>query len=105
MDWHYFWIRLFKLKYFICLCQWLSCSNGAYCLACVCVNVQSFESIQRARLMQGTASLNRASDSLARSHLVAAETDQIGTDIIDELGTQRESLLRTREAVSESSVY
>jgi vesicle transport through interaction with t-SNAREs 1 len=50
--------------------------------------------------MQGTASLYRASDSLARSHQVAAETDQIGTEIISELDIQRESLLRTRDRVS-----
>ena len=49
--------------------------------------------------MQNTASLYRASDSLARSHLVAAETDQIGTEIIDDLTTQRESLMRTRDTV------
>jgi vesicle transport through interaction with t-SNAREs 1 len=50
--------------------------------------------------MQGTESLYRASDSLARSHQVAVETDQIGNEIIGELDTQRESLLRTRERVS-----
>lgn len=73
-----------------------------YCL--FVSTVQSFESAQRARLMQGTASLYRASDSLARSHQVAAETDQIGNEIISELDTQRESLLRTRDRVSMISV-
>ncbi|KAL5009218.1 hypothetical protein ScPMuIL_014799 [Solemya velum] len=54
-------------------------------------------SSQRSKLMQGTQSLNRATESIARSHQIAAETDQIGVEIIDELGQQRESLVRTKE--------
>ena len=57
-------------------------------------------SSQRGRLLAGNESLARASESVARSQRVAAETDQIGYDIIDELGTQRESLLRTRDRVN-----
>ncbi|XP_062973617.1 vesicle transport through interaction with t-SNAREs homolog 1B [Elgaria multicarinata webbii] len=51
---------------------------------------------QRVLLLQGTESLNRASQSIERSHQIAAETDQIGTDIIEELGEQREQLERTK---------
>ncbi|KAL8169570.1 UNVERIFIED_CONTAM: hypothetical protein K2H54_052566 [Gekko kuhli] len=51
---------------------------------------------QRVLLLQGTESLNRASESIERSHQIAAETDQIGTDIIEELGEQREQLERTK---------
>lgn len=51
-------------------------------------------------LLQGTDSLNRASESIERSHRIAAETDQIGTDIIEELGEQREQLERTKSRVS-----
>ncbi|OCT91937.1 vesicle transport through interaction with t-SNAREs homolog 1B [Xenopus laevis] len=51
---------------------------------------------QRSLLLQGTESLNRATDSIARSHRIAAETDAIGTDIIEELGEQREKLDRTK---------
>uniref|UniRef100_A0A3Q2NXN4 Vesicle transport through interaction with t-SNAREs 1B n=1 Tax=Fundulus heteroclitus TaxID=8078 RepID=A0A3Q2NXN4_FUNHE len=51
---------------------------------------------QRALLLQGTESLNNASQSIERSHRIAAETDQIGTDIIEELGEQKEQLDRTR---------
>ncbi|CAH2327757.1 vesicle transport through interaction with t-SNAREs homolog 1B [Pelobates cultripes] len=51
---------------------------------------------QRALLIQGTQSLIRTSDSIARSHHLAAETDAIGTDIIEELGQQREQLDRTK---------
>ncbi|KAI4876889.1 hypothetical protein NFI96_027125 [Prochilodus magdalenae] len=52
---------------------------------------------QRALLIQGTDSLNNASQSIERSQRIAAETDQIGTDIIEELGEQREQLDRTRD--------
>ncbi|XP_052468781.1 vesicle transport through interaction with t-SNAREs homolog 1B-like [Carassius gibelio] len=52
---------------------------------------------QRALLIQGTESLNNASKSIERSHRIAAETDQIGTDIIEELGEQRDQLDRTRD--------
>ncbi|XP_051946642.1 vesicle transport through interaction with t-SNAREs homolog 1B-like [Xyrauchen texanus] len=52
---------------------------------------------QRALLIQGTDSLNNASKSIERSQRIAAETDQIGTDIIEELGEQREQLDRTRD--------
>lgn len=51
-------------------------------------------------LLQGTDSLNRASQSIERSHRIAAETDRIGTDIIEELGEQREQLERTKSRVS-----
>lgn len=51
---------------------------------------------QRALLLQGTESLNRATQSIERSHRIAAETDQIGTEIIEELGEQRDQLERTK---------
>uniref|UniRef100_A0A671QY52 Vesicle transport through interaction with t-SNAREs homolog 1B-like n=1 Tax=Sinocyclocheilus anshuiensis TaxID=1608454 RepID=A0A671QY52_9TELE len=54
---------------------------------------------QRALLIQGTESLNNASKSIERSQRIAAETDQIGTDIIEELGEQREQLDRTRDRI------
>ncbi|XP_053192166.1 vesicle transport through interaction with t-SNAREs homolog 1B [Scomber japonicus] len=51
---------------------------------------------QRALLLQGTESLNNATQSIERSQRIAAETEHIGTDIIEELGEQREQLDRTR---------
>ncbi|XP_044023410.1 vesicle transport through interaction with t-SNAREs homolog 1B [Siniperca chuatsi] len=51
---------------------------------------------QRALLLQGTESLNNASQSIERSQRIANETEHIGTDIIEELGEQREQLDRTR---------
>ncbi|XP_026166271.1 vesicle transport through interaction with t-SNAREs homolog 1B [Mastacembelus armatus] len=52
---------------------------------------------QRALLLQGTESLNNASQSIERSQRIATKTEQIGTDIIEELGEQREQLERTRD--------
>uniref|UniRef100_A0A8C8R8V7 Vesicle transport through interaction with t-SNAREs 1B n=1 Tax=Pelusios castaneus TaxID=367368 RepID=A0A8C8R8V7_9SAUR len=51
---------------------------------------------QRVLLLQGTECLNQATQSIDRSHRIAAETDQIGTEIIEELGDQREQLERTK---------
>lgn len=49
--------------------------------------------------MEGTQILNRTTESIARSHQISAETDQIGVETIDELGRQREVLVRTRDRV------
>ncbi|XP_023807473.1 vesicle transport through interaction with t-SNAREs homolog 1B isoform X2 [Oryzias latipes] len=52
---------------------------------------------QRSLLLQGTDYLNNATQSIERSQRIAVETEQIGTDIIEELGGQREQLDRTRD--------
>ncbi|XP_068107760.1 vesicle transport through interaction with t-SNAREs homolog 1B [Hyperolius riggenbachi] len=52
---------------------------------------------QRTLLLQGNESLNRATDSIARAHHIAAETDAIGRDIVEELDGQREQLERTKD--------
>ncbi|KAG8560453.1 hypothetical protein GDO81_014986 [Engystomops pustulosus] len=52
---------------------------------------------QRSLLLQGHESLNRTTDSIARSHRMAAETDAIGQNIVEELGGQREQLERTKD--------
>ena len=63
------------------------------------------EASQRARLVQGTQSLNRATESIARSHQVAAETDEIGTEILGELGRQRDVLVRTKDRVRGLTIF
>ncbi|XP_071080153.1 vesicle transport through interaction with t-SNAREs homolog 1B-like [Haliotis cracherodii] len=60
------------------------------------------EASQRSKLLQGHQSLQRTSESIARSQQIAAETDQIGVEIIDELGQQRETLVRTRDRLSDT---
>ncbi|XP_022105289.1 vesicle transport through interaction with t-SNAREs homolog 1B-like [Acanthaster planci] len=59
------------------------------------------QSNQRARLLQGQETLNRTSDSLARTHQIAAETDEIGVGIIDELDGQKEQLLNARDKLED----
>uniref|UniRef100_A0A8C5YHN0 Vesicle transport through interaction with t-SNAREs 1B n=1 Tax=Marmota marmota marmota TaxID=9994 RepID=A0A8C5YHN0_MARMA len=58
---------------------------------------------QRALLLQGTESLNRATQSIERSHRIATETDQIGSEIIEELGEQRDQLERTKNRLVNTS--
>lgn len=88
----------------LCLCM------GLLCILCSLLQlphvfflahspVQTHLQSQRALLIQGTASLNNASASIERSQRIAAETDHIGNDIIEELGEQREQLDRTRDRV------
>lgn len=60
------------------------------------------EAGQRARLMQGTHSLNRANESIARSHQIAIETEEIGTETLVELGRQREVLTRTKDRLHDT---
>lgn len=52
---------------------------------------------QRTLLIHGSESLNNATQSIARSQRIAVESEQIGTDIIEELGQQRDQLDRTRD--------
>lgn len=52
---------------------------------------------QRSLLLDVNTSLNRGTDSIARSHHIAAETDAIGQDIVEVLGGQREQLERTKD--------
>lgn len=56
---------------------------------------------QKNKVRQGTDMLNRASESIARSTRVAVETEQVGDEIIEELGDQRESLVRTRDRLKD----
>uniref|UniRef100_A0A8C7EY45 t-SNARE coiled-coil homology domain-containing protein n=1 Tax=Neovison vison TaxID=452646 RepID=A0A8C7EY45_NEOVI len=58
---------------------------------------------QRALLLQGTDSLNWATQSIERSHQIATETDQIGSEIIEELGEQCEQLERMKNRLVNTS--
>ena len=51
------------------------------------------------QLLKNTDTLNRASASLHRAQKISAQTDRMGANIIDELGEQRSSLVRTRNKV------
>lgn len=41
--------------------------------------------------------IDRTTQSVNRTQQIAAETDQVGIAVVDELGTQREALIRTKE--------
>uniref|UniRef100_T1JB09 Vesicle transport v-SNARE N-terminal domain-containing protein n=1 Tax=Strigamia maritima TaxID=126957 RepID=T1JB09_STRMM len=56
----------------------------------------------RGILLQTNTVLGRTSDRITRSHVIAAETDEIGQNIITDLGEQRESLLRTKDRLEET---
>ncbi|XP_035206467.1 vesicle transport through interaction with t-SNAREs homolog 1B-like [Stegodyphus dumicola] len=51
----------------------------------------------RGRLLQMNETIDRTTETVYRTQQIAAETDQIGIAVVDELGTQRESLIRTKE--------
>ncbi|XP_035689076.1 vesicle transport through interaction with t-SNAREs homolog 1B-like [Branchiostoma floridae] len=55
----------------------------------------------RSKMLQGLESLNRTSASIERSTRIAVESEQIGTETIEELGEQREQLTRTRDRVTD----
>lgn len=51
-------------------------------------------------LLKNTETLKRASGSLARTHQVSADTDQIAVGVMGDLDDQKASLVRTRNRVS-----
>lgn len=58
----------------------------------------------RRTVLEGQRALERTSDSIARSTAVAIETEQIGNEVIGELGTQRETLVRTKTRLVDTDV-
>lgn len=61
-----------------------------------------WEAEQRQTLLSSRTALERASQSVSRSQTVAAETEQIGREVVAELGGQRETLLRAKRRLSET---
>lgn len=57
----------------------------------------NYEARNRQIVLDGTQILERTGESLARSHQIAIETENVGNEVINELGEQREALLRTRD--------
>ncbi|XP_015927522.1 vesicle transport through interaction with t-SNAREs homolog 1B [Parasteatoda tepidariorum] len=51
----------------------------------------------RGRLLQMNETIERTGQTITRTQQIAAETDQVGIAVVDELGAQRESLIRTKE--------
>jgi len=55
-------------------------------------------------VLEGQKVLERTADSIARSTAVAIETEEIGAEVIGELGTQRETLVRTKGRLVDTDV-
>lgn len=62
----------------------------------------NWEEEHRRTLLEGNAALERSSQSVARSQALAIESEQIGTEVISELGGQRERLLRAKRRLSQT---
>jgi len=58
----------------------------------------------RRTVLEGQRVLERTADSISRSTAVAIETEQIGSEVIGELGTQRETLQRTKGRLVDTDV-
>lgn len=54
------------------------------------------------QLTEGVNILEKTNLSLMRATQVAQESEQIGTEVMGELGVQRENLLRTRERLTDA---
>lgn len=61
-----------------------------------------WEAEHRRILLEGNAALERSSQSVARSQTIAVESEQIGTEVISDLGEQRERLLRAKGRLSQT---
>lgn len=62
-----------------------------------------WEDHNRRSVLEGRQILERTSASLARSNQVAIETENIGTDVLTDLGEQRESLLRSQRRLDSAN--
>lgn len=58
----------------------------------------------RSRLLQMNETIDRTTETVYRTQQIAAETDQVGIAVVDELGTQREALIRTKERLVDTDV-
>lgn len=54
---------------------------------------------QRQRLLDSQGTLDRTSQSVARTQALAQETEQIGAGVLGELGTQRDTIVRVAHRV------
>lgn len=60
----------------------------------------NYEEANRQLALDGRAVIERTGESLARSTQIAIETENIGTEVISELGEQRETLLRAKSRLT-----
>lgn len=58
----------------------------------------------RGKLLQMNETIDRTTETVYRTQQIAAETDQVGIAVVDELGTQREALIRTKERLVDTDM-
>ena len=63
---------------------------------------QGIDNALQSTVRQGTAILERTSQSLYRTTQVALESEEIGTGVVQELSQQREVLVRTRDRLTDT---
>ncbi|XP_012251360.1 vesicle transport through interaction with t-SNAREs homolog 1B [Athalia rosae] len=61
-----------------------------------------WDSEHRRTLLDSRATLERSGSSVIRSQRIAVDTEQIGTEVIADLGEQRETLLRAKRRLSQT---
>ena len=57
---------------------------------------------QRRVLMESRAAIERSNQSVVKSQAIAIESEQIGTEVMSELGTQRETLMRAKSRLTQT---
>lgn len=62
-----------------------------------------YEATNRQIILEGTQVLERTGQSLARSHQIAIETENIGHEVINELDEQRTALLGIRNNLEDAN--
>ncbi|XP_076172455.1 vesicle transport through interaction with t-SNAREs 1b [Ptiloglossa arizonensis] len=63
---------------------------------------RNWEEEQRRTLLENNEILEHSAQSIARSQAIAAESEQLGTEVISELSGQRERLLRAGRRLSQT---
>eukprot|EP01135_Chromosphaera_perkinsii_P003977 Nk52_evm20s265 gene=Nk52_evmTU20s265 len=56
----------------------------------------------RQRLLRSHDTVNRTSERLENSHRIALESESIGVGVLNELSTQRETIIRTRDHLGDT---
>ncbi|KAJ1997553.1 Vesicle transport V-snare protein, partial [Coemansia thaxteri] len=60
---------------------------------------------QRTRLLSGNERLAKGSQRLQQSHRIAIETEAVGASILNDLRTQREQIVNTRETLMQADSH
>ena len=66
-------------------------------------NDYDWEAHNRRLVLEGRQILERTSASLARSNQAAIEAEHVGTEVISELDSQRETLLRSQRRLEDTN--